>query len=126
RAPTTTDPGASYVGALVPGPYTVRVEAAGFRPFEQKGNNLLSAGRLALGKIQLEVGSVSESVLVTAQGAGVATTTTAQAATIDSKQMDLIAVKGRDPMSVFKTLPGVQIIADQDPGGGGYPSTVPR
>ena len=54
-----------------------------------------------------------------------ATTTTAQAATIDSKQMDLIVVKGRDPMSVFKTLPGVQIIADQDTWGGSFQSTVP-
>src|SRR5207302_6179847 len=46
-------------------------------------------------------------------------------ATIDSKQMDLIAVKGRDPMSVFKTLPGVQMIADQDTWGGSFQSTVP-
>src|SRR5207244_8573676 len=64
-------------------------------------------------------------VLVTGQGAAVATTTTDHATTIDSKQMDLIAVKGRDPMSVFKTLPGVQIIADQDTWGGSYQSTVP-
>src|SRR5438552_3148691 len=125
RSTTTNDTGDFYVGALVPGPYTVRVEAAGFRPFEQKGNNLLSAGRLALGKLALEVGSVTESVQVTAQTATVATTTSAQAATIDSKQMDLIAVKGRDPMSVFKTLPGVQLIADQDTWGGSYQSTVP-
>ena len=86
---------------------------------------LAAAGRLALGRLQLEVGSVTESVLVTAQSAQVATTTTAQAATIDSKQMDLIVVKGRDPMSVFKTLPGVTVIADQDTWGGSFQSTVP-
>src|SRR5437016_5646056 len=89
RATNTNETGDFFVGALIPGPYSVRVEASGFRPFEQKGNNLLSSGRLALGKIQLEVGSVTESVMVTAQGAAVATTTTAQAATIDSKQMEL-------------------------------------
>src|SRR5882724_5982863 len=105
----TNESGDFFFGAIVPGAYTVRVDAPGFRPIEQKGNMVLSSARLALGKLVLEVGSVTESVLVTAQTATVATTTSAQAATIDSKQMDLIAVKGRDPMSVFKTLPGVQM-----------------
>src|SRR5437870_6598890 len=122
----TSETGDFFFGAVAPGAYTIRVEASGFRPLEQKGNMVLSSARLALGKLALEVGSVTESVQVTAQTATVATTTSAQAATIDSKQMDLIAVKGRDPMSVFKTLPGVQIIADQDTWGGSYQSTVPQ
>src|SRR6185295_19782268 len=87
---------------------------------------LAGAARLALGRIQMEVGSVSESISVTAQSAQVATTTTAQAATIDSKLMETIIVKGRDPMSVFKTLPGVTVIADQDTWGGSFQSTVPK
>src|SRR5713226_5704883 len=125
RTVLTNESGDFFFGAVTPGAYTVRIEATGFRPMEQKGNVMGASARLALGKLQLEVGSVSESVLVQAQGAAVATTTTAQAATIDSKQMDLIAVKGRDPMSVFKTLPGVQIIGDQDTWGGSFQSTVP-
>ena len=123
---TTNDTGDFFFAAVVPGAYTVRVDASGFRPLEQKGNMVLSSARLALGMLALQVGSVTESVLVTAQSATVATTTSAQQATIDSKQMDLIAVKGRDPMSVFKTLPGVQIIADQDTWGGSFQSTVPQ
>ena len=125
RTAETSDSGDFFFGAVAPGAYTVRVEATGFRPSEQKGNMVLTSARLALGKMALEVGSVTESVLVTAQTATVATTTSAQAATIDSRQMDLIAVKGRDPMSVFKTLPGVQIIGDQDTWGGSFQSTVP-
>src|SRR5438874_8390564 len=125
RVVTSNEAGDFFFGAVTPGAYTVRIEASGFRPVEQKGNNVLSSGRLALGKIQLEVGSVTESVMVTAQAAAVATTTTAVATTIDSKQMDLVAVKGRDPMSIFKTLPGVQIIPDQDTWGGSFQSTVP-
>src|SRR5882724_7852040 len=122
----TNESGDFFFGAIVPGAYTVRVEAPGFRAMEQKGNVVLSSARLALGKLSLQVGSVTESILVTAQGATVATTTSSQSATIDSKHMDLIAVKGRDPMSVFKTLPGVQIIADQDTWGGSFQSTVPQ
>ena len=68
---------------------------------------------------------MSEPVEVTAQSATVATTTSSQSATIDSKMMDLIAVRGRDPMSIFKTLPGVPIIADRDTWGDGFQSTVP-
>jgi hypothetical protein len=65
-------------------------------------------------------------VEVTAETASVATTTSAQTATIGSGQMDKIPVRGRDPMSVFKTLPGVQIIGDQDTWGGSFQSTVPQ
>src|SRR5713226_7318175 len=122
----TNESGDCFFGAIVPGAYTVRVEAPGFRPIEQKGNVVLSAARLALGKLALQVGSVTESVQVTAQTDTVGTTTSSQSAKIDSKMMDLIAVKGRDPMSVFKTLPGVQIIADQDTWGGSFQSTVPQ
>src|SRR6266446_7495549 len=125
RTGTTNETGDFFFGAVAPGAYTVRVEATGFRPIEQKENMVLGSGRLAIGTLKLEVGSVNESISVTAQGAAVATTTTAQATTIDSKMMDLIAIKGRDPMSVFKTLPGVQIIGDQDTWGGSYQSTVP-
>ena len=122
----TDETGDFFFAAVVPGAYTIRVEAPGFRPLEQNGNMVLSSARLALGKLALQVGSVTESVQVTAQTATVATTTSAHSATIDSKQMDLIVVKGRDPMSIFKTLPGVQIINDQDTWGGSFQSTVPR
>jgi hypothetical protein len=126
RSTKTSETGAFFFGALTPGPYTVRVDATGFRSREQKNNNLLSAARLEMGQLALEVGSVTESVEVTAQAAAVATSTSAQTSTIDSGQMDKVPVRGRDPMSVLKTLPGVQIIADQDTWGGSFQSTVPQ
>jgi len=126
RTAETSETGDFFFGAVVPGAYTVRIEATGFRPIEQKGNMVLTSARLALGRLSLEVGSVTESVLVTAQTATVATTTSSQSATIDSKQMDQIVVKGRDPMSIFKTLPGVQIIADNDTWGGAFSSPIPQ
>lgn len=95
RTAVTNEVGDFSFLALQPGRYTVHIEASGFRPYEQKGNVLIAASRLALGQVQLEVGSVSESVVVTAQGGQVATTTSAKSASIDNKQMELIAVKGR-------------------------------
>ena len=126
RSSKSNEVGAFFFGAVTPGAYTVRVEAAGFRLLEQKGNSLLTAARLELGQLALQVGNVTESVEVTAEAATVATTTSAQTATIGSGQMDKIPVRGRDPMSVLKTLPGVQIIGDQDTWGGSFQSTVPQ
>src|SRR3954452_3040910 len=95
RTTPTSETGDFAFSALVAGEYTVRVEAAGFRPLERRGTNVLSAGRPALGNLQLEVGSIAESVTVNAQGAEVATTTTASQAVIDSKQVAMISIRGR-------------------------------
>jgi len=125
RTTTSSDVGDFSFSALVPGTYTIRVQAAGFRPMERKNNVVLAAGRLAVGTLQLEVGSVTESVMVTAQGAGVATTTTAQSAVIDTKQVAMISLRGRDPISILRILPGVQQGVDQDTFGGSFSTPVP-
>jgi hypothetical protein len=125
RSTTTNDVGDFGFAALVPGTYTLRVEASGFRPVERKGNVVLAAGRLALGNVQLEVGSVSESVTVTSQGQLVATATSNQAAILDSKQVAMISIRGRDPISLLRLLPGVQQGVDQDTFGGSFATPVP-
>src|SRR6185295_19076198 len=48
--------------ALQPGPYTVRVELSGFRPFERRSNIVVSNNRLALPPVKLEVGNLAEAV----------------------------------------------------------------
>jgi hypothetical protein len=48
---TTTEPtGVFVIPGLVPGRYTIRVEAAGFKPLERKGNVVLTAERLTVGE----------------------------------------------------------------------------
>src|SRR5882724_11049986 len=42
----TDESGDFFFGAVTPGAYTVRIEATGFRPREQKGTMVLSSGRL--------------------------------------------------------------------------------
>src|SRR4051812_11943825 len=61
REEKTTESGDFFFGAVVPGPYSVRIEATGFRPLEQKSNMVLTSARLELGKLALELGSVTES-----------------------------------------------------------------
>ncbi len=111
---------------MSPSAYTIRVEAKGFRAHERKNNVVLAAGRLAVGSLQLEVGSLAESVTVTAQGQEVATTTTSHQAVIDNKQVALISLRGRDPVSLLRILPGVQQGVDTDQFGGAFSVPVPE
>jgi len=127
RTGTTNEAGDFVFPAIVAGAYTVRIEAAGFKPLERKGNVVLATGRLALGALQLEVGNVTESVTVTSQGASVQTTTTAHTAVLDSKQMSMISLRGRDPISMLRILPGVQQgVGNQELFGGDFSTPVPQ
>jgi len=125
RRATTSEVGDFTVTALDAAAYTVKVEAQGFRSLELKGNVLTANSRLALPKLQLEVGSVTESVVVTAQGATVATTTTAHSAVISSSQVSNFALRGRDPISMLRTLPGTQQGIGSDTFGGNFGVDLP-
>ncbi len=125
RSATTNEVGDFIFAGLAPAAYTLRVEAQGFRALERKSNVVLAAGRLSVGNLQLEVGSLAESVTVTAQGQDVATTTTAHQAVIDNKQVAMISLRGRDPISLLRILPGVQQGVDTDKFGGDYSTAVP-
>src|SRR5262245_21584212 len=68
RTLTTTERGDFTFRAVQPGTYTVSVELAGFRKFEQRNNVLNASSQLAIGAVKLEIGALAESVTVTAQG----------------------------------------------------------
>src|ERR1700722_3416218 len=65
RTMTTTPSGNFSFPALVEGAYTVRALAKGFRQFQQKGNMGTAGARVAL-SLELEVGSTTETITVTA------------------------------------------------------------
>src|SRR5205823_13403562 len=60
-----------------------------------------------LARLQLTLGNVSESISVTGEVAAIQTATSDRTAVIDSSQLNVDAVKGRDVMSYMKLLPGV-------------------
>lgn len=124
RSGSSNEAGNFVFAALVPGTYTIRVEAQGFRTLERTGNVVLVAGRLAL-TLQLNVGNLSESVTVSAVGSGVETNTTTNQAVLDNKQVALISLRGRDPISLLRILPGIQQGRDQDTFGGSFATGVP-
>jgi hypothetical protein len=125
---STSDADGNFVfQALAPGAYTIRVELEGFQTLERKGNMLIASGRLALGNLPLDVGERTESVTVTARGERVATTTTSHQAILDLQQVTNLSIRGRDPVSLLKILPGVSLLAnDQETFGGSYATPVPN
>ncbi len=127
RRTVTNDVGLFTFPALQPGPYTVRVELAGFRPIERRDNMVVSNSRLAVPPLRLEVGSLSEAVTVSAVGEVIATSQTSQMALLDLKQVENLSIRGRDPISFLKVLPGVGLLAnDQETFGGSFSTPVPN
>src|SRR5687768_4464669 len=126
RRAVTSEVGTFEFNGLLPGPYTVRAELTGFRPIEIQKNMVVANNRLALQPLRLEVGSLAEAVTVSAVGEVVATTQTSHQAMLDLKQVENLSIRGRDPMSLLKILPGVQLLAnDNETVGGGFNSPVP-
>ncbi|HEY2015707.1 MAG TPA: carboxypeptidase-like regulatory domain-containing protein, partial [Bryobacteraceae bacterium] len=125
RNAVTNQIGEFVFPAIVPGTYTVRVRAEGFRPLESRGNVVTSSSRLALGTLQLQVGGVTESVSVSAQAQQVQTDSSDKSELVDLKELQEVAIRGKDPMSFLGTMPGVQKGVDPDYLGGRFGSSIP-
>ncbi len=103
-----TDARGDFVfGTLQPGEFALRVEVPGFKALHKTGIQLSAAERLPVGRLQMEVGAVAESIEVQAQGTVVQTASAERAGTITSSQVDQIAIKGRNVMELLQLLPGV-------------------
>jgi len=107
RSLTTDERGAFVFSALQPGEYRMRVNANGFRPLERQGIILPSADYLSVGRIALEIGSVGETVTITAQNEQVQTASSERSGTITSDQVENLLILGRNVTSLLSLLPGV-------------------
>src|SRR5581483_1024899 len=83
----TNGEGDFYIAGLLPGNYTLAVEASGFKKLERPGIELNAQDKLALGNLPLEVGAVSESVEVSAQAALLQTESVERSQAIVGKQI---------------------------------------
>jgi hypothetical protein len=92
---------------LQPGNYTVTVEVGGFKRFEKLNVILNALARLSVGTIKLEVGAVTQTVEVIAQGQALQTESAARVDTIVGTQLRNLEVNGRSPLSLLRVLPGV-------------------
>ncbi|RPJ61430.1 MAG: carboxypeptidase regulatory-like domain-containing protein [Acidobacteria bacterium] len=109
RTVVTDDMGDFVFAAVRPGIYTVTAEMPGFKKLQKQGFELTPGGSLPVGRLQLEVGEVSELVTVRAEGALVQTTTSERAGITTSDEIKDLTVMNRD-FSVFASLqPGIVV-----------------
>jgi hypothetical protein len=95
------------IPGLLPGNYTLTIEAVGFKKHTRSGIALDANDKLAIGDIALEVGAVTESIEVSAQAVLLQADSVERSATIVGTQVANIEVNGRNPLDMAKLVPGV-------------------
>src|SRR5882672_6628040 len=111
---TTDAAGAYRFDRLPPGSYSVKFELQGFRTIERT-EIAISAAFTATVNAKLEVGSVTETITVTGESPTVDTKSTLQQTVMTQAVLEGVP-SGRDPWSLAKLIPGVQV-ATYDVGG---------
>ncbi len=79
----------------------------GFKAYSEQNLAITPNERRDLGKIILEIGTVTERVTVNAAATPVQTSSGENSKLIESSQIQNITVKGRDVFTLLETLPGV-------------------
>jgi len=95
------------VSNLLPGIYDVTIEKPGFRPLRETSLEL-TADQTARVDVQLPVGTVSETVTVTAQVPLLNTETSSRGDVIARKEIEQIPLNGRDFNDLAFNVAGVQ------------------
>ena len=114
RRGSTNERGDFTFTSVVAGVYDVMVAAPGFKSIERKNVILSATETLALGAFTLEVGAVTETVTVAAQGATVQTASSERSGIITTAQVENLAIRGRNVTSLAKLLPGVVLTGESD------------
>ncbi|HLH20075.1 MAG TPA: carboxypeptidase regulatory-like domain-containing protein [Bryobacteraceae bacterium] len=104
----TTATGDFSIPGLLPGTYTVTVEAPGFKKLERANIELHASDKLALGDLTLEVGAVTESIEVSANAVVLQTESVERGSAVIGTQLTNIEVDGRSPLDFAKLIPGIQ------------------
>ena len=106
RALKTDDDG-NFSAPLIPiGGYRVKVEAAGFKTFDESGIELNVADNRKL-SITLQVGSITDTIEVRADAVAVELGTPANSTTIDGTQVRELALGSRNYEQLVALSPGV-------------------
>ncbi len=125
RDVTANESGVFNFQAVPPETYSLRVESPGFKVAERTGIVVSANERIALGQVVLQVGAVSETITVASQSAHVETESSEESAEITTDQIGNLTARGRDVVSLLRTIPGVAYQADQDSAGGSYGTSTP-
>src|SRR3974390_3249881 len=119
RTPTTDTSGAYVCISLLPGTYTVKVEAKGFKSFERQ-NLLLEVGKDLSVDVTLQTGAITETITITEEAPMVDTTSTTLGGTISNEIINDLPLNGRNYQNLISLRPGTAVY----PGGGPWTQTT--
>jgi hypothetical protein len=111
RSALSNNTGEYVFSQVIPGAYTITVEAAGFKKVERKTVVLETQGQLKI-DLQLEVGNASESVQVIADVGVIETATASQGQVIDNQKLVDLPNIGRNPFMMSKLAPNIQQVGN--------------
>ncbi|MBI3681210.1 MAG: TonB-dependent receptor [Acidobacteria bacterium] len=117
RTASSNELGYYAVPLLPPGLYRMTVQKEGFRTVQRKGLRLHVNDRVTA-DYSLEVGSLAETLSVTAEAPLLQTEQASRGAVIDNAKIVNLPLNGRNPFSLAALAPGVQ------PGGGFFTARV--
>ena len=106
RDSVTNELGEFWVPALPVGTYKVTVTMPGFKQFVQEGI-VLEVNRVARLNLRLDVGQLSENVVVTGDAPLVETTQSTVSKVVDSAQILELPLNGRNTAELVQLVPGV-------------------
>ena len=105
--PGVTIAGEYSSGALIPGTYVVRVEAAGFKTVQR--TIVVQVGQVANGNVTLELGESSTVITVEGSTVSVDTEQATVSGVLTTQQIENLPINGRNFLDLAQLEPGVQI-----------------
>ncbi len=114
RRAATNETGDFVFTTLNPGEYSLAISSSGFKRVQKSGLQLSAAETLPAGTFRLEVGGVTETVSVTAEGAAVQTASSERAGLVTTSQIEGLAIRGRNVTSLLQLLPGVVDVQENE------------
>jgi hypothetical protein len=104
---TVTDSAGLYtVPFLTPGSYLVSAEGSGFKKYVRE-NLQLSVDETIDVDVRLEVGAITEQVMVTSQSPLLETATADRGTLVDQQSVEQLPLNGRNPFMLAKIVAGV-------------------
>src|SRR5690348_441645 len=102
---TTSDSGDYTAPFLLPGMYTMTVEAKGFKT-ATRNDVQVRVNEKVTSNFQMEVGTVNENITVTAAAPLIDETTADRGGMIDNTRVTQLPVIGRNPINFINLVPG--------------------
>ena len=111
RSVVTSNAGEYVFNQIVPGVFTIEVEFQGFKKFQRRGIAVQTQDALTV-DVKMEVGAVTDSVMVSEEVPLIETASASQGQMIDRQKLTELPNLGRNPYMFSRLAPNVQQVGN--------------